>query len=426
MSAIVESGASFDAATRPRSSAATLQKGVLWLLVFSGGFAIIEPSPYEVVFLLAALVFAATRLRFDPLFAPLLVCLAVFDLGGLLSLIPWLDNRDSIFFIITTFYVTVTAVFFACVMLEDPEARLKTMRSAFILAAVCASIAGILGYFDVAGLAEPFTRYNRATGTFKDPNVLGPFLVLPLVWLLQGVVLGARQSMARTYLPLLIIITALFLSFSRGAWGAAAASVVMMVALTFFTSRSARLRLRIVALGGAGLGALALLLAIALSIPAIREVFDIRASLSQDYDLGEFGRFGTQLRSLPMLLERPLGFGPLQFRYVFSGEDPHNVFINAFASYGWLGGFAFFALNAMTMYVGWWLALRRGPLQPQAIALWSCLFVQLVQGFQIDTDHWRHLWLFIGCVWGLAAYVRREELRQESQQDRASYLHATA
>ena len=108
-----------------------------------------------------------------------------------------------------------------------------------------------------------------------------------------------------------------------------------------------------------------------------------------------------------MLLERPLGFGPLQFRYVFSGEDPHNVFINAFASYGWLGGFAFFALNAMTMYVGWWLALRRGPLQPQAIALWSCLFVQLVQGFQIDTDHWRHFYLLMGIVWGLMASDQR-------------------
>ena len=389
-----------------RLSIASLQNGMLWLLVFSGGFAVIEPSPYEIVFMLAALVFALTGLRFNALLAPLFIGLVLFNIGGMLSLIPWIDNRDSVNFVIITFYVTLTAVFFACVMLDDPQGRLNVMRGAFILSALCASIAGILGYFDIAGLAEPFTKFSRATGTFKDPNVLGPFLVLPLVWLAQGILLRERGGVLRTYLPLLIISTALFLSFSRGAWGVAAASVLMMVALTFITTRSSKLRLRIVGFGILGLVSLAAMLAIALSIPAIRDVFEIRASLSQDYDLGEFGRFGAQLRSIPMLLERPLGFGPLQFRGVFFGEDPHNVFINAFASYGWLGGLAFLAVNVMTLYVGWWLAFQRNALQPHAIALWSCLFIQLLQGFQIDTDHWRHLWLFMGCVWGLAAYAR--------------------
>lgn len=415
MTAIARSAA----ATPLRLPVARLQKGMLWLLVFSGAFAIIEPSPYEIVFMLAALVFAATSLRFDPLLAPLVAGLALFDAGGLLALIPWTGNRDSVIYVVISFYVTLTGLFFACVMLEDPRGRLDSMRSAFTAAAVCASIAGILGYFDVAGLGEAFTKYGRATGTFKDPNVLGPFLVLPLVWLTQGILLGGRAGLIRTYAPMVIILAALFLSFSRGAWGVAAASVLLMVALTFITTRSARLRLRIIGFGLAGSMGLLLLLAIALSIPAIRDVFEIRASLSQDYDLGEFGRFGAQLRAIPMLLERPLGFGPLQFRHLFFGEDPHNVFVNAFASYGWLGGFSFIAVNAMTLYAGWWLVFRRNALQPHAIALWSCLFIQLLQGFQIDTDHWRHLWLFLGCVWGLAAYVRRQERRE-------AYLRATA
>ena len=209
------------------------------------------------------------------------------------------------------------------------------------------------------------------------------------------------------------------MSFSRGAWGVAAASIVLMVALTFITTRSSALRWRIVALGLAGVAALVALFAIALSIPAIRDVFEIRASLSQDYDLGEFGRFGAQMRAIPMLLERPNGFGPLQFRYLFFGEDPHNVFINAFASYGWLGGLAYCGVIVMTLYVGWWLVFRRNALQPHAIVLWSCLFVQILQGFQIDTDHWRHFWMLMGCVWGLAAAARREGTAQP-------YLRATA
>ena len=406
-------------APRQLVSRARLQAGALWLLVFSGAFAIIEPSPYEIVLIPTLFVFAATRLKFDPLLSPLVAMLALYNVGGLLALIPWIDNHDSVAFTVTSVYVTLTAVFFACAMLEQPRQRLDAMRGAFILAGVVASLAGILGYFNVAGLAEIFTKFNRATGTFKDPNVLGPFLVPPLVWLVQAIVLGQGRGLLRTYLPLLTLLAALFLSFSRGAWGVAAASVALMLALTFVTSGSRALRARIVCLCVAGLALLAALLAIALSIPAIRDVFEIRASLQQDYDLGELGRFGAQLRAIPMLLERPNGFGPLQFRHVFFGEDPHDVFLNAFGSYGWLGGLAYAGIIGMTLYVGWWLVLRRNALQPHAIVLWSCLFVQILQGFQIDTDHWRHFWLLMGCVWGLAAFSRREGQARD-------YLRATA
>jgi hypothetical protein len=186
-----------------------------------------------------------------------------------------------------------------------------------------------------------------------------------------------------------------------------AGSTALMVGLTFVTTRSAALRQRIVAVSIVGLIGVLILLTIALSIPAVRDVFDVRASLSQDYDLGETGRFGDQLRSLPMLLDRPFGFGPLQFRNHFHGEDPHDVYLNAFASYGWIGGLSFAAFTAAMVYLGWRLAFQRTPLQTDAIAVWSCLFVQILQGFQIDTDHWRHLFLLIGALFGLVAASRR-------------------
>jgi hypothetical protein len=114
------------------------------------------------------------------------------------------------------------------------------------------------------------------------------------------------------------------------------------------------------------------------------------------------GRFGNQLRSIAMLLEMPNGMGPLRFRLYFP-EDPHNTFINAFASYGWLGGFSYAALFVTTMIAGWTVALRRWRLQNASIAIWSVLFVTLLQGLQIDIDHWRHVYLMLGLVWGLRA-----------------------
>ncbi len=177
-----------------------------------------------------------------------------------------------------------------------------------------------------------------------------------------------------------------------------------MIGLTFFTTRSAALRQRIVALSIIGLFGVLLLLAIALSIPAIREVFEVRASFINITTLAKRAASAIKLRSIPMLLDLPFGFGPLQFRNIsLPGTDPHEVYLNAFASYGWLGGLFFAAFTVATIYIGWRLVFQRTPFQTQAIAVWSCLFVQILQGFQIDTDHWRHLYLLIGATFGLAA-----------------------
>jgi hypothetical protein len=61
------------------------------------------------------------------------------------------------------------------------------------------------------------------------------------------------------------------------------------------------------------------------------------------------------------------------------------------------------------------LAFARSSVQSAAIPVWSCLFVQMAQGFQIDTDHWRHLYLLLGALYGLAAAERRARIGAEAQ-----------
>ncbi|HLH48034.1 MAG TPA: O-antigen ligase family protein [Roseiarcus sp.] len=387
-------------------SVSKLQRALLWLFVASGALASIEPSPYELMFIPALLAFGWRDLLFDRAMAPLIVGLALFNVGGALSLLPYIDQRESYMFSAISLYISVTAIFFAALVAKAPLDRLAVIRSGYVVAGMIAGLAGILGYFNVAGLAEHFTLYNRASGTFKDPNVLGPFLAPPLIWLSQAILLRQAKGFVRTYLPLLVMLTALLLSFSRGAWGVWVASTLMMIGLTYLTTPSSRLRRRIVIITVLGAAGIVVLLAIALSIPAIHSVFEIRFSLKQDYDVGQTGRFGDQWRSIPMLLDRPLGFGPLQYRNHFEGVDPHNVYVNAFASYGWIGGLCYAALIAATVALGWRLVFQRTPYQTEAIAIWSCLFVQILQGFQIDTDHWRHLFLLLGALYGLLAATR--------------------
>jgi len=383
-------------------SYAAIKRGTLWLLGASSGLALIEPSPYEVVFLLALFVFALTGIRFSQKLLPLAVLLLGYNIGGIFSLIPWMGDGDAVRFTAVSVYLMITAVFIAGIMSQDAAGRLETLRRGYLFAAWVAGFAALLGYFDVAGLGSTFTLYGRASGTFKDPNVLGPYLALPIVYVLQRILTG-QVGMLRGLITLSVPLAALFFTFSRGAWGVLVVSAALMVVLTFLTAPDAARRARIVTMSIAALVAMFAALLVALSFEEIRSVFDARASLNQDYDQGVTGRFGNQLRAIPMLLDAPNGFGPLQFRWIFNQADPHNVYINAFASYGWLGGLSWVSLMVATCYVGWRVVFRPGPTQLHAIAIWSVLFVTILQGFQIDSDHWRHLYMLLGLIWGLAA-----------------------
>jgi hypothetical protein len=117
---------------------------------------------------------------------------------------------------------------------------------------------------------------------------------------------------------------------------------------------------------------------------------------------GFTGRFGNQIRGIPMLIERPNGLGPLRWRLTF-GLEPHNSYIGGFANGGWLGGFSFLALVLATGFVGFRLCLTPSPFQRQAQIAWPGLFIFLLQALQIDVDHWRHVFLLFGMVWGLEA-----------------------
>jgi hypothetical protein len=407
-------------------SARAIRNGAVWLLFASGFLVFIEPSPFEIAFGLVTLVYVFTGLKISVLFLPLILLLITYNIGGGLSLMGVAEEPRAIWFVAISVYMAVMAIVIAAIFSEDTQRRLALMKSGYALAAVIASIAGILGYFDIAGTFEYFTRNGRAMGTFKDPNVFSTFMVLPIVMIVQGFFLGTHKRPFVAGMILLILAAGEFLSFSRGAWGVTVGSVALCLLLSFLTAPSARLRIRIVLISMIGLVLFITLLMVALQFDEIRATFEVRASLDQDYDKGEMGRFGNQLRSIPLLLDLPNGFGPMFFREFFP-EDPHNTFLNAFASYGWLGGISYLGLIVITMVVGWSLVFKRTPWQDDAIAVWSCFFFLIVQGMQIDTDHWRHFYVQLGMTWGLMlASLRYEAWRRVSPMPTAEWSASTA
>jgi O-antigen ligase len=377
-----------------------LQDAMLWLFIASGCLVFIEPSPYEMLFPMLVLVFLPSGLRPTGAAAPLVAFLLLYNLGGVASLVPFLGDVVGERFVAISFFMALNAVFFAALLAEDTLRRMRIIRSAWIMAALFASVPAILGYFDVGGMAAHFAPVGRAQGTFKDPNVYATFLTAPLVFLVQSLMTGTARRPLLSAAALLILLAGLFLSFSRGGWAVTAGAVLLMTGLTFISTPDFRLRGRLVVASVTGATVVVGLTALALTIEPIREVFAERSSLAQSYDIGETGRFANQLNAVPMLLERPNGLGPQRF-YLTFGSDPHNVYVNAFASYGWLGGLAYLLLIAATLSVCWKIVFTPSPWRAHAIAVAAPLLMIIIQGVQIDTDHWRHFYLLLGLAFGL-------------------------
>jgi len=380
---------------------------LLALTILVSPIAFIEPSPYEgMVFVLAVVAFAF-GLTFERRIVSLLALLTMWVAGGFVSLLPAFSDGDAVRYYAISVYLMITTVVFACLFAENTMARLSTLAYAYIVAAAGVSLIATAAYFGVIPNSGAFLVNGRATGTFKDPNVFAPFLILPLLLLIERLIYRGFGLMRVA--ATLIILFGLFLSFSRGAWGHFVFSAAVMVGLLFVTDRRARFRSRLVFTTAAAAAGVVLLLAIALSISSVREMFEIRAEVLQSYDTGErTGRFSRQLDAVGVVLEEPNGLGPMQFGQRF-GQDVHNVYLNAFVAYGWVGGIAYLSIVVLTLARGLAAIRRQSPWRVYLIAAYATFVGLTLEGLIVDTDHWRHFFLLVGLIWGVSAATANQQ-----------------
>ena len=391
-----------------------LQRALVWLVGVSGAIVFIEPSPYELTTLTATVIFFATGLRLRLVFMPLLLLLFLLNVGYMIGAIPFMDKSEIANWIATSWYMAFTVMFFAMVLSEDTAVRLDMLSRGLIVGALIASMAAIAGYFNlVPGGHDLLTLYERARGTFKDPNVLGAFLILPALLALQSVVSDRFGKSFRNTIALGIMSLAILLAFSRAAWGGLILTSAFMLALMVITSPSPAQRSRIIVMAVAAVIVVVVVLAVLLSFDSISEMFKQRASFDQSYDEGRFGRFGRHILGAQMALDLPFGIGPLQFHNYFP-EDTHNSYLNAFMSGGWISGICYPALVFTTVIMGFRHLFVRVPWQRNYIAIFAGFLGTVGEAFIIDTDHWRHFWMMLGAMWGM--FVAAQPYKASSDQ----------
>ena len=374
----------------------------VWLLVFSSFYVLREPAPYELLGVAVIGTGFLFGLRIPRAVLPLLGLLMIYILCAFIGVTFAPNLAEARFQVLVTAFLASTSVFFACYTARDTLKRTGMLVNAWQCGAICASLFGLAGYFNVAGTFDLFTLYGRARGTFQDPNVFGPFVIGAVVFAVFAIL---SHPMNRWLFPILVIVICslgILLSFSRGAWGYTLLACGIVTALHFILSTNPAERLRILSLVVVGAGIVAAGIITALSIPQIGDLFTVRANLIQDYDAGELWRFGRHILGFQLSIHHPLGLGALGFREVF-GIDPHNVYLNALMTHGWLGFFAYLTLVITTLVQLVRVILFNPPLRSLAIPLFALFLGLALVGTFIDTDRWRHFFLLLGLYWGTIA-----------------------
>ncbi len=371
---------------------------VLFITVLLSSIAFIEPSPHDVMMFVLLVACVTARVPFDRRLTPLLVLTIVWLVGGAMSVIQVGDDEKAVQYFGTSVYLGCAAILFACLFSEGDVIRLNILRRAYLLAAMLATVAGYIGFFHLLPGADIFLDGVRVSATFKDPNVYGPFLIFPLLMLMIGLMTRGIRLFDLTVMVALL--GGLLLSFSRGAWVhfVVSASVCFMILLV--VTPEPRMRSRMVLLGIVAMVVMAALVVAFLSIDSIHDLFVERAKVIQPYDVGPGGRFTEQKLALSVILDHPNGMGPFAFANTY-GLQQHNVYMQGFLVYGWLGGATYLTLVAATLMIGLRAVLVRSPWQHYLIAAYAVFVGELVEGMIVDTDHWRHFFLMIGLIWGL-------------------------
>ena len=395
-----------------------LRRRQIWCLLVafalaSGFYVLQEPAPYELLIIPVAGLCFALGLAIPKYIKQPALLVGFIIIGNLISVLPSQQPEVSTPYALVTIYLWMTSFFLACLVYENPRYVLPILWTGYGLAAVIATILGILGYFHLVPFHEILTKADRAKGLFQDPNVYGPFLYPAIFVCLVGLEKGSILKRLFLLGVAVLLLGGLFVGFSRASWAACIMGLVLLATLRFFGYQHKWERQRLVVVGVGLFGVFALLFAGMLTLPSVQEMFLTRAQLLQDYDVNAGGRFWVQRHALEMSLVTPFGIGPGHTPIIFERE-PHNVYILTLIENGWLTGVSFLALIILTFIRGARVCLIPSSYQGIYTATFVALVANLANSMIIDSIHWRHLYVLFGLVWGgilaTEARVRLESL----------------
>lgn len=263
--------------------------------------------------------------------------------------------------------------------------RTETLVRAYILGALASSVLILVMYFgDIPGpdIYRDGSR-TRVKGFFKDPNVLAPFLVLPI---LAGLFAAKELSLGVLRVGVLFGCGFLLLiTFSRGGYVAVIAAIAFVAFLQ--TIRSGRV---IVFVGVALLLVLFCGAIYALALVYSEELAILTQLLNRlEVKAYDDRRFDGIANALSAGLEHPFGMGPFTFAKRYDTFVPHNLLAGKLVDSGLYAGMLLVLLPIAATFRTSLLYVRAG--DRVTLVLAGSMAAQLVAALVVYAHHWRHM-----------------------------------
>ncbi len=364
---------------------------------------IIEPAPSDLFFALGFGLFLFTgKLALAPILRPIFVALLLFFFTNLISAFAWKSASFGANYLAITIYMLLIPMMMSHFAARYREETIDSLYKAFFIAASISAVIGILAVFHLA--PGPITLYFRSddglrlSPLFKDPNVFGPFMAMAGTLMIGFNMRGSAANRTRGLLRALIILLAMFLTFSRGAWlGTAIAAGVFFVLMALF-SRERRAFISFAlfsSLGSLGVLAAGTFMLAKLNLTS----FLAHRFALQSYDANRFSNWSN---AIEVIRQQPFGVGPGHYvgRTHFAESDfglaTHNVFLKVAVENGWLGFIAFFGAITILSVQLLRSVNKLDDRQPLRIAILAAILGQFANSVVVDSLHWRHLFVLIG------------------------------
>lgn len=365
----------------------------LFLMMLVSSFVSFEPAPYDLlmmIFIGGSILLSRLKLTRELAFPFVLICF--FLISNLISLLLAEDMAHSLFFTGITFYLVLTWITLILMGHYLNQKSLQIILNGYLISALFATLAGTLAYFQIFIIDADLIMFDRVKAFFKDPNVFGPYLVLPALF---SIYMWESQSKTKSLkmfylISFLVLGMGIILSFSRAAWGNFALSLTVYLLIIKGKELNKRVKTVLV------LFFIATPLFIYLvQTPAVAQLFESRLGY-QGYD---DTRFNTQKAVITAGLSNPWGIGGGQSDQVVQ-TDPHNLYARVFTENGVLGIITlaiFLLLSIKNSYSSF--RRKRGEFNQFYVMVFATLLGLVFNGFFVDTLHWRHLWFLLALAW---------------------------
>ncbi len=327
--------------------------------------------------------------------------LTIFLIGNIISAVFVLEPKDSIVYGAVTAYLILSLLLYVCLMYYDYQNLMKYFWSGYLVAPIIATTTGILGFFHLVPFYEIFLENGRASGTFKDPNVYGPFLIPAILYLIN------KMGDYKGFQKILIIVLALFfvfgvfISFSRGAIATLIFSAILMLIIKLKLLNSYYTFVKYIFVGSLAFISLVIVLSISvMNTDKLSYMFDLRAKVLHDYDVDDGGRFSKQELAVQLALEHPLGIGPGMAGEVMD-MVPHNVYLLVLVENGFIGFIGWVGFFLYTLFYSYRFLRRQKYIPMDFLPIYATLIGLVLSSFIIDSIHWRSLYVLFGILWGI-------------------------